>query len=61
MEPKKSLKLCEIKLSFEEIQTMNPNKYKNIVRIQARNMGFKYLLEKQDSGKKGKLISYHKI
>ena len=29
--------------------------------MQARKMGSKYLLEKQERGKKGKLISYNKI
>ena len=51
----------EIKMSFEEITIMKAAKYKNIVKLQARNIAFKYLLEKQEKGKKGKLISYHQI
>ena len=40
---------------------MNPTKYKNIVRIQARKMEFKYLFEKQDRGKKGNLFHITKL
>ena len=58
---KKILESFQIKLSFEEIKLMKPTKFKNIVKIQSRKAGFKYLLEKQEGGKKGKNISYTKI
>ena len=40
---------------------MKPVKFKNIVKLQAQKVAFKYLLDKLNNGKKGKLISYKQI
>ena len=40
---------------------MKPVKIKNIVKLQAQKVAFKYLLDKLNNGKKGKLISYKQI
>ena len=58
---KEVLQTFEIYLTIEEIQFMKPSKFKHIVKVQSRKIGFKYLLEKQEQGKKGKLISYPQI
>ena len=57
---KKVLESFEINLSFIEIQQMNPTKFKSIVKNQSRGAAFKYLLDKQENGQKGKHINYTK-
>ena len=40
---------------------MKPTKFKNIVKKQAQKAAYKYLIDKLNNGKKGKLISYTQI
>ena len=46
---------------MDEIKAMKSTKFKYIVKVQAQKAAFKYLLDKQINGKKGKYISYEQI
>ena len=58
---KMTLKLFEIQLTIREIQNMEPNKYKLIVKQQSVKTAFQYLLQKQSNSKKGNLITYEQV
>ena len=51
----------DIHMSFQEIKLMKTTQYKNIVKKQANKAAFRYLLQKQEGGKKGKFIKYDSI
>ena len=57
-ETEKIVHQLEVNLSDNEIQQMNTNKYKALVKKKSENAAFKYLYEKQQRGKKGKFIAY---
>ena len=47
----------EIHMSFQEIKLMKTTQYKNIVKKQANKAAFRYLLQKQEGGKKANLLN----
>ena len=58
---KEILEEFEIELSFKQIQTMKTTQYKSLVKKKASKAAFKYLIQKQENGKKGRLIKYKQI
>ena len=58
---KEILKMFKINLSLLQIQNMKTTKYKYAVKKQTRAAAFQYLSEKQENGKKGKLIIYKQL
>ena len=51
----------EIKMSHQEILSMNRNQFKNLVKKKTEEAAFRYLCQKQQAGKKGKYIKYKKL
>ena len=51
----------EIQMSHQEIINMNRNQFKYLVKKKAEKAAFRYLLQNQQAGKKGKYIKNEKL
>ena len=58
---KKSLETFEINSTIDKIQSMKAMKFKNIVKMKAQKAAYKYMVDKLNNVKKGKLVSYKQM